>query len=106
MDVWVDFKHATPEQAAGIFRCFFRAKTPPPNTLLVGPDADPRRTDTLLPEEELAALAMRFGQAIPPDEFSVASLQGYLLKNKTRPRQCVDDVEAWLVTLTIGRLCG
>lgn len=25
----------------------------------------------------------------------VASLQGYLLKNKTRPRECVDEVAAW-----------
>ena len=25
----------------------------------------------------------------------VASLQGYLLKNKTRPRECVDEVAEW-----------
>ena len=27
----------------------------------------------------------------------VAALQGYLLKNKTRPRECVEEVEAWVV---------
>ncbi len=26
----------------------------------------------------------------------MASLQGYLLKNKTRPRECVDEVEQWV----------
>lgn len=26
----------------------------------------------------------------------MASLQGYLLKNKTRPRECVDEVEEWV----------
>lgn len=25
----------------------------------------------------------------------VASLQGYLLKNKTRPRECVEEVSEW-----------
>jgi chaperone BCS1 len=24
-------------------------------------------------------------------------LQGYLLKNKTRPRECVEEVAAWIV---------
>ena len=27
----------------------------------------------------------------------VAALQGYLLKNKTRPRECVDEVAEWVV---------
>lgn len=27
----------------------------------------------------------------------VASLQGYLLKNKTRPRECVDEVAEWVI---------
>jgi chaperone BCS1 len=27
----------------------------------------------------------------------VAALQGYLLKNKTRPRECVDEVAAWII---------
>ena len=27
----------------------------------------------------------------------VAALQGYLLKNKTRPRESVEEVEAWVV---------
>ncbi|KAJ3735090.1 hypothetical protein DFJ43DRAFT_73528 [Lentinula guzmanii] len=31
------------------------------------------------------------------DELSVAALQGYLLKNKTRPRECVEEVAEWVV---------
>lgn len=27
----------------------------------------------------------------------MAALQGYLLKNKTRPQQCVDEVAEWIV---------
>lgn len=26
----------------------------------------------------------------------MASLQGYLLRNKTRPRECVDEVHEWI----------
>jgi chaperone BCS1 len=29
--------------------------------------------------------------------FQVASLQGYLLKNKTRPREAVEEVGAWVL---------
>jgi len=51
----------------------------------------------VLDEEELNALAKRFAEQIPDDEMSVAGLQGYLLKNKTRPRECVDEVPEWIV---------
>ncbi|TFK89499.1 P-loop containing nucleoside triphosphate hydrolase protein [Polyporus arcularius HHB13444] len=52
----------------------------------------------LLPEEEISELAKRFADAIPENELSVASLQGYLLKNKTRPRESVDEVAAWVIS--------
>ncbi len=69
----------------------------------------------LLSEEEICELAKRFADAIPEDElsvrvfdlplvladshifFQVAGLQGYLLKNKTRPRECVEEVAAWVI---------
>ena len=71
----------------------------------------------LLEEAEISELAKRFADAIPDDEMSVsgpfpslgfpelmsltqvASLQGYLLKNKTRPRECVDEVAEWYVCI-------
>jgi mitochondrial chaperone BCS1 len=115
MDVWVNFKHATKWQAEGIFKCFFPFK--PSSTATAAAAAattttNASSTDTatknlpgskkssnlipLLDEDEVCALAKRFGQAIPEEEFSVASLQGYLLKNKTRPRECIDEVEDWI----------
>ncbi|THH29281.1 hypothetical protein EUX98_g4901 [Antrodiella citrinella] len=120
MDVWVNFKNATKWQAEGIFRCFFPSKptgpqqaasstTPPPSATVDPKDptsqenlAVPKRKRNAvltpsLSDEEIASLAKRFGDAIPDDEFSVASLQGYLLKNKTRPKECVDEVQAWIV---------
>jgi chaperone BCS1 len=33
----------------------------------------------------------------PLTAFQVAALQGYLLKNKVRPRECVDEVAQWHV---------
>ena len=71
---------------------------------------------SILEEAEIIQLAKRFADAVPEGEMSVrdnfppavgqclvsyafglqvASLQGYLLKNKTRPRECVEDVTEW-----------
>jgi len=60
-------------------------------------------TPTLAPAKRLdaatlAQLAKKFAEAIPDDEFSVASLQGYLLKNKTRPQSAADDASAWVIS--------
>ncbi|KIY62183.1 P-loop containing nucleoside triphosphate hydrolase protein [Cylindrobasidium torrendii FP15055 ss-10] len=52
----------------------------------------------VLSETEITKLAKQFGDAIPEDELSVAALQGYLLKNKTRPREAVSEVAAWIVS--------
>ncbi|KAJ7272562.1 P-loop containing nucleoside triphosphate hydrolase protein [Mycena haematopus] len=110
MDVWVNFTHATKWQAEGIFKCFFPYKP----SALVAPSENaatdasqknlplPKRKASthaipVLSEAEISELAKRFGAAIPEDELSVAALQGYLLKNKTRPRECVDEVDEWII---------
>jgi chaperone BCS1 len=67
------------------------AITPVPKKKKAGPQVP------LLEDEEIAELAKEFAAAIPEDEMSVASLQGYLLKNKTRPREAVKEVAAWVV---------
>jgi chaperone BCS1 len=46
----------------------------------------------------LSRLARRFADSIPEDEFSVAALQGYLLKNKSRPESAAADAPAWVVS--------
>ncbi len=108
MDVWINFTHATKWQAEGIFKCFFPHKSSGlPSHSENAEDASqqnlpipPRKHShaiTLLSEEEISELAKRFADAIPENELSVASLQGYLLKNKTRPRQCVDEVAEWII---------
>ncbi|KXN86211.1 putative mitochondrial chaperone BCS1-B, partial [Leucoagaricus sp. SymC.cos] len=110
MDVWINFTHATKWQAEGLFKCFFPCKPPPETTEPIeGNDADasqrnlplPKRKRThnvpLYSEEEIGELAKSFADKIPENELSVAGLQGYLLKNKTRPRECVEEVEAWIV---------
>jgi len=75
--------------------------TPPPTDSSQKNLPLPKRKSThavpLLSEQEISELAKRFAEAIPEDELSVASLQGYLLKNKTRPRQCVDEVAEWVI---------
>lgn len=118
MDVWINFTHATKWQAEGIFKCFFPHAPSEPSESSEPSDDSPSSESTtpsqdasqqnlplskrthvtpLLTEEEIADLAKRFAEAIPEDELSVASLQGYLLKNKTRPRESVDEVAEWVI---------
>ncbi|KAH9913546.1 P-loop containing nucleoside triphosphate hydrolase protein [Epithele typhae] len=51
--------------------------------------------DPLAPEE-VAALAAAFAAAVPPRAFSMATLQGFLMAYKERPRAAVADVPAWV----------
>lgn len=44
----------------------------------------------------LSRLARQFADSIPEDEFSVAALQGYLLKNKSRPECAASSATAWV----------
>jgi len=115
MDVWVNFTHATKWQAEGIFKCFFPSKPKgSSNSTSTTPATDektdisqknlplpkrkaPGHTIPMLEEAEIAELAKRFADAIPEGELSVAALQGYLLKNKLRPRECVDEVAEWVI---------
>ncbi|KAK7050467.1 mitochondrial chaperone BCS1 [Favolaschia claudopus] len=49
-----------------------------------------------LKRTQIAKLAVRFAEAIPEREISMASLQGYLMTYKTRPYEAVANVSAWL----------
>lgn len=44
----------------------------------------------------LSRLARQFADSIPEDEFSVAALQGYLLKNKSRPECAASEATGWV----------
>ncbi|KAF8444830.1 hypothetical protein L210DRAFT_318091 [Boletus edulis BED1] len=47
---------------------------------------------------KLAELAKEFADSIPDDEFSVAALQGYLLRNKSQPEAAAEGAAAWVVS--------
>jgi len=51
-----------------------------------------------LSNAKLAELAKKFADSIPDEEFSVAALQGYLLKNKSRPEAAADGAPAWVIS--------
>ncbi|KAF8878838.1 hypothetical protein BD779DRAFT_1173609 [Infundibulicybe gibba] len=51
-----------------------------------------------LDRETLGMLAKRFADAVPEEEFSVAALQGYLLKNKSQPEAAASGVGEWVVS--------
>ncbi|KAJ7472309.1 hypothetical protein B0H11DRAFT_2195949 [Mycena galericulata] len=45
---------------------------------------------------QIGELAVRFAEAIPEREISIASLQGFLMAYKTRPLEAVANVMAWV----------
>ena len=47
-------------------------------------------------DEEIAALAERFGERMPADEFTPAEIQGYLLQHKYNPEDALEGVEKWM----------
>ncbi|KAJ3996344.1 P-loop containing nucleoside triphosphate hydrolase protein [Lentinula boryana] len=113
MDVWIDFKNASRWQAEALFRNFFpsceddinsRAPTPTPTSpsSSASPKRQPRpkaphtHSSAPLSPSILSKLAKEFAQKVPDEEFSVASLQGYLLRNKSRPEDAVKGVETWV----------
>lgn len=60
---------------------------------------DRHRGDTPLPSKrKVLELADRFCASIPEREFSMASLQGYLMCYKTRPVEAADNVAAWVAS--------
>src|SRR5258706_6367413 len=58
--------------------------------------ASPLDAERLTPAH-LSQLAKLFAESIPDEEFSVAALQGYLLKNKTRPEAAALDAGKWVI---------
>ncbi|KAF7305603.1 hypothetical protein HMN09_00813500 [Mycena chlorophos] len=65
---------------------------PPPAPEILAAHAGLRPLDA----KTLAVLAKRFADAIPEGEFSVAALQGYLLKNKSRPEAAAEEASNWV----------
>ncbi|KAF5331372.1 hypothetical protein D9611_011898 [Ephemerocybe angulata] len=65
------------------------------------PDADvreklARHSAAPLDRKTLAELAKTFADGVPEEEFSVASLQGYLLKHKSNPHLAASTIHDWV----------
>lgn len=123
MDVHVEFKLASQYQAAGLFERFYMPDdvvaaevedvpgdgesdkdsgyaTPPREKLI---DVELPEGEKLLPSHEkrldtaeLVLMSEKFKDLIPDREFSMASLQGYLMMYKGRPHDALEHVEAWV----------
>ncbi|KAF7782089.1 hypothetical protein Agabi119p4_1465 [Agaricus bisporus var. burnettii] len=67
-------------------------RPPPPEENVL----NSRHTALPLDKNRLNELAKKFADGIPEEEFSVADLQGYLLKNKAHPALAADGVLEWV----------
>ena len=121
MDIHVEFKLASRFQARELFRAFYlppsddddaKEKTPTTSTT-TGVDwglIDPGHRPTLgirtpyLSHTQLTDLARQFGDTLPELEFSMASLQGYLMTYKTRPFAAVEAFDEWIQKERADRL--
>ncbi|KAL1727049.1 P-loop containing nucleoside triphosphate hydrolase protein [Schizophyllum commune] len=91
MDVWVEFKNASRPQAADFFRAFFTKEEDLPPS-----DVRNLWAPTTLPLAELDRLAEIFAAQLPEYEFSVADLQGYLLRHKSQPQRAARGLTEWV----------
>jgi len=114
MDIHVEFKLASKYQAQELYRCFYlpnsgeEEDTASPSDEMAARSAalseknppisgHSHRLHTLnLSRAEVDVLAARFADVIPEREFSMASLQGYLMTFKIRPEEAIQDAPAWI----------
>ncbi|KAJ3573153.1 hypothetical protein NP233_g2617 [Leucocoprinus birnbaumii] len=67
-------------------------RPPPPAENVV----NSRHSAAPIDKKTLNELAKKFADGIPEEEFSVAALQGYLLKNKSQPEKAAEGVVEWV----------
>ena len=124
MDVHIEFKLASQQQAAELFRRFYMPddaaatvaekdfddresdkdsgySTPPREKLVDVELPESEKTFASVVEDEfsiegLMRASERFKEYIPDREFSMAALQGYLMRYKGRSRDAIEGVEAWV----------
>ncbi|KAJ7752898.1 P-loop containing nucleoside triphosphate hydrolase protein [Mycena metata] len=63
-----------------------------------------RQRGPKLRRKQVAELAVRFSEAIPERELSMAALQGFLMGYKIRPYEAVDAAEGWVESERQARL--
>jgi chaperone BCS1 len=77
MDVKIEYRHATRWQAKELFRLFYR------------PDPGAKK-------EPVDEYAEAFADSIPPGQFSIAQLQGYLIQHKGYSERAAKEVSKWV----------
>ncbi|KAJ6592399.1 P-loop containing nucleoside triphosphate hydrolase protein [Mycena capillaripes] len=85
MDVKIEYGLATTEQIAQVFMVFFPAV-----------DEDATAAQSYTPDD-LERYATEFAAAIPPEKYSIAQIQGYLLTKKHDPAGAVQGAGDWVV---------
>ena len=115
MDIHVEFKMASRWQAKELFRHFFlvESETDKEDVAASGVSEVSKAGGDLkgglevlrmrmraaqedLTRARIDALAERFADAVPERQFSVASLQGHLMRFKDKPQDAVDAVGEWI----------
>ncbi|KAJ3724215.1 P-loop containing nucleoside triphosphate hydrolase protein [Lentinula guzmanii] len=96
IDRKIPYYLATKEQAAALFMHFF-----PLNSISsANPHSDCPEVGTLnkskeTHEAQAIQLSKTFASQVPPHEFSIADLQGYLLRYKNEPERAAVEIRAW-----------
>ena len=116
MDLHIEFKLASKDQARGLFEAFYSPPSAPEDALdekysddddMLPTSATSDSTEkqqllsqslrsATLPREKSRPLATQFAEAIPEREFSMASLQGYLMMYMVRPYDAAKNAAAWV----------
>ncbi|KAL4260988.1 AAA ATPase family protein [Pleurotus pulmonarius] len=68
----------------------------PSNAASQLPFSNELRAKTLLDAQTMNKLAALFAEGFPENEFSMAQLQGYLLKHKSQPEVAAHEMTAWV----------
>ncbi|KAF8505056.1 P-loop containing nucleoside triphosphate hydrolase protein [Gautieria morchelliformis] len=90
IDVRIEYRFATRQQAEGLFLRFFPEFMFP--TVSSTTEESP-----VTKESQTLRLADEFSSAIPPGAFSMAELQGYLIQHKTAgPLEAARLIQAWV----------
>ncbi|KAJ7752663.1 hypothetical protein B0H16DRAFT_1459837 [Mycena metata] len=88
MDLKIKYSLATAVQIEEVFRVFFG----------VTDDTDRARPSAFIRHTagDIERLATEFAASMPPDTYSIAQIQGYLLRKKRDPLGAAKDVGEWL----------
>lgn len=88
VDYKLEYFLTSQDQASSLFRRFY-----PGNVIANPTSAD---IEKLVTPSDVELLSEKFGAGIPPNQFSTAELQGYLLLHKEHPLVAADGIEVWV----------